>query len=66
MVFPVQHCLNGTWQDGDRLLKVDHVLQTITATVHQGTLCDEHCTPNGDLQPRSFSIQRLLFGPSVP
>lgn len=141
VVFPVQHCLNGTWQDGNRLLKVDHVVQTITATVHQGTLCDEHggvafsgslsptsgnfegsdlkvceidecvaagllpsssltdysaaishdgsyidfdwmsvqydlvydendqlvgCTPNGDLQPRSFSIQRLLFGPSVP
>lgn len=24
------------------------------------------CPPNGDLEPRSFPIQRLSFGPSVP
>lgn len=24
------------------------------------------CNPNGDVEPRSFTIQRILFGPSVP
>jgi hypothetical protein len=30
----------------------------------QGTLVG--CPPNGDVEPRSFPIRRLTFGPSVP
>jgi hypothetical protein len=141
IVFPVRHCLNGTWQDADRVLQIDHVFDQVTANIQSGTLCEESggvaftgklgpaedhfsgsdlkvcnydecvkaglqepsavtdyqatvasdgnsvqfdwesgqidlvydgngkliaCNPNGDVQPRSFSISRLTFGPNVP
>ena len=139
--FPVQHCLNGTWQDDVRVLRVGQHLDQVTAEIASGALCDEEggvaftatlgpydehfsgsdlkvcnpdvcvqagvleksavsdytasvspdglsvtfdwdrvlfdlsyddhgtlvgCTPNGNTEPRSFTIERIAFGPDVP
>ncbi len=138
--FPVQHCLNGTWQDGDRVVEVTQALDHLIARVVSGTICGQAggidftgdmttpesfegsdlkvcnpeecveagllepsvlvdytadiapdgnsaelswgstqfdfvydddgelvgCPPNGDVQPRTFTIQRLTFGPGPP
>ena len=38
----VQHCANGLWQDGPRLLRIDHVMDAVEATIHEGELsCGE-------------------------
>ncbi|HUG53542.1 MAG TPA: hypothetical protein VMR21_08070, partial [Vicinamibacteria bacterium] len=38
----VQHCLNGLWQDGPRILRVRQTLTAVTATIQEGTLsCGE-------------------------
>lgn len=40
--FPVQHCLYGTWQDEERVLRIVPPLSdSFTAEVQSGTLCDE-------------------------
>jgi hypothetical protein len=138
--FPVRHCLNGTWQDGDRQVQVTQLFDHLVANVVSGTICDEEggvdfsgdmitpdrfegsdlkvcnpeecaeagllepsvrvdyraliafdgnsaeiswestqfdlvyddggqlvgCPPDGDVQARTFSIQRLQFGPGLP
>jgi hypothetical protein len=139
-IFPVRHCLNGTWADRDRVLAVHQVQDHITANLDSGTICDDPdglifsgdmitedrfegsdlkvcapavcveaglleasarrpysaivspdgssvefswesvqfdlvydgqgqlvgCPPNGEIEPRTFSIERLSFGPSLP
>lgn len=40
--FPVQHCLNGTWDDGGRAISISHNGPSVTATF-QG----EHCGVSG-------------------
>ena len=40
--FPVQHCLGGTWQDEDRVLRISPPYgSSFTAEVTSGTLCEE-------------------------
>lgn len=36
--FEVQHCLNGTWEDGPRMLRIAQTLDEVTATIEEGTL----------------------------
>ena len=40
--FPVKHCLQGTWQDGDRKLRIlPPYADSLTAMVQTGTLCGQ-------------------------
>jgi hypothetical protein len=39
--FPIQHCLNGTWQDGSRVIRFAHTGSQVTGSVESGTICDE-------------------------
>jgi len=42
VVFDVQHCLYGTWQDGDRVVRITPPLSdSVTAEVIDGDLCGE-------------------------
>ncbi len=42
LAFPVQHCLSGTWQDEERVLRIVPPLSdSFTAEVQSGTLCGE-------------------------
>lgn len=36
--FQVQHCMNGTWDDGGRTLRIRHIVEQVTATIETGTL----------------------------
>ncbi|HUF12358.1 MAG TPA: hypothetical protein VMN78_04595 [Longimicrobiales bacterium] len=36
--FQVQHCMNGTWADGARTLRIRQILDQVTATIESGTL----------------------------
>jgi hypothetical protein len=40
-IFNVQHCLNGTWLDGDRTIEITHTGNQVTAALVAGTICDE-------------------------
>jgi hypothetical protein len=53
--FPVQHCLNGTWQDGSRVLTISHNGSSVTANITSGTLsCGEAGVAfSGTLDPLS-------------
>jgi hypothetical protein len=140
LFFPVQHCLNGLWQDGDRLVTVTQLADHLSAELTSGTICGEEggfdftgdmvdpehfagsdlkvcnpeecveaglleasvlvdytasisfdgssaevawestqfdlvydddgnlvsCPPNGEIQPRTFTLERLSFGPGLP
>jgi hypothetical protein len=39
--FPVQHCLNGDWMDGDRTIRISHTLNQVVAALIEGEICDE-------------------------
>jgi hypothetical protein len=39
--FRIQHCLNGTWQDNQRVLTISQSFDQVTANITSGTLCDE-------------------------
>jgi hypothetical protein len=56
--FPVQHCLNGTWQDAQRVLQMDHQVTDITANIQSGTLCDEEggVAFSGTLEPATYQF----------
>jgi len=42
LTFPVQHCLQGTWQDGDRVVRISPPYsESITAEVLSGDICGE-------------------------
>jgi hypothetical protein len=138
--FPVRHCLNGTWMDGDRTIDVAQTQDHLTARLVSGEICGESggndftgdftdgehfagedlkacnpeacveagllevsvlvpytaeiasdgqsaeiswlstqfdvvydddgnltaCPPDGTFEPRTFTIERLTFGPSLP
>ncbi len=53
--FPVQHCLNGQWQDGPRVLEVGHIFTQVTSNITSGELvCGEAGTAfTGQLDPGS-------------
>lgn len=43
---PVQHCLGGSWQDGDRILELSHDPSgLVRATVANGELCGDTAGP---------------------
>ena len=56
--FNNQHCLNGTWQDGGRVLTINHFGSSITANITSGTLsCGEGGVAfTGSLSPGSSNF----------
>jgi hypothetical protein len=56
--FPVQHCLNGTWQDNQRVLTISQSFDQVTANITSGTLCNEEggVAFSGTLNPPDFQF----------